>query len=361
MRKKAIIAVILVMLGLFVFILSCGDDDPVGPTPTDSEHLFYVGAKFGSLVKVFSVEQEKFTDSFHIDGIAETDTMMCLRIIGDDSLLSVATNKKTYFIDLASRGIIDSINARYTIFSRNSNYYCHYNSDQIRYNLRKYPENTIILDTIACFFYAFDNDSKCFTYAKPYLIDGQTFMDLSFYEIETDSLATFTNQMAGLSLAVTLMAPVMESRKVFYGGLSKLFNFLGVTDFAHDTIVTRMLKSFPEGDVMPILSPDNRYLYFSIVVREFWGETIDGNIYVFNAATEDSIATIDYEGMRQSGEIAITRDNQYMLVGPRNEFNDETNICLINARSFQVIGVYDFQELPGSITSKWAAQTGEFL
>ena len=41
-----------------------------------------------------------------------------------------------------------------------------------------------------------------------------------------------------------------------------------------------------------------------------------------------------------------------------NEFENETNICLIDTKSLQVKGVYDFHELPGSIAAKQAAHGG---
>jgi DNA-binding beta-propeller fold protein YncE len=112
------------------------------------------------------------------------------------------------------------------------------------------------------------------------------------------------------------------------------------------------------ASAMPVISPDGKYVYFAEQVMEAWLGVPDGKIYVYDADTEDSIAVIEYEGISQPCSFIITDDSKYMMVDPVNEFEDETSICLINAQTFQVIGVYDFHDLPGCITSKWAAHGG---
>jgi hypothetical protein len=360
MTKKTIILAALILTGLILSLFSChGDNEwPNGPVDPEEEHLFYIGSRVGNLVKVFSVEQEKFIDSFYVEGLTENDTVISMHVIGDDSLLAVSSTNFTTILDIESKDIMETFSTKYTTFSRDSKYYTGFEYNPLRNVLHTYPDHVLINNEVEGVFYCFDNDSKCLALTKVYVDNGESKCDLTFYDLTDNALFVRPNLLNGSYIYAFLLHPLYDGRRVFYGGTTYYSTFLAVTEFEADTV--RIIKVFPEGSIMPLISPDNKYLYFSSFVGEHFGGIADRHIYVYDIATEDSITAIAYEGMRQAGSLTISGDCKYLMVGPANEFQNVTNVCLIDAQNHSVLGVYDFHGLPGYIISRQAAHIRGF-
>ena len=358
MTKKAFILTALILPGLFLTLLSChGDNDsPNGPVDPEEEHLFYIGAKVGNLVKVFSVEQEKFIDSFFVESLTENDTILYMHVIGDDSLLALSTSNFTTVIEIDSRNLIETFSTKYTKFSRDSRYFTGVEYNPLRNVICTYPGHVLINDEVEGMFYSFGNESKCLALSKPYVENGQEKCEITLFDLTNNFSAVRPNLLNGSYVGAFLQYPLYEGGRVFYGGGTKYSIFLAVTEFEADTI--RIIRPFTQGHVMPLISPDNKHLYFSLVVSEVWGEIPDPNIYVYDIATEDSIAAVPVEGMSQAASLTMTDDCKYLMAGPVNEpwHTATTTVCLVNAQNHQVVGNYDFRQPPGCIVSKRAAK-----
>jgi hypothetical protein len=358
MTKKSIILASLILPGLILSLFSChGDNEwPNGPVDPEEEHLFYIGAKVGNLVKVFSVEQEKFIDSFFVESLTENDTILYMQVIGDDSLLAFSTSSLTTVIEIDSRNILETFSTKYAKFSRDSRYYTGVEYNPLRNVICTYPGHVLINDAVEGMFYSFDNESKCLALSKPFVENGQEKCEITLFDLTNNTSTVRPNLLNGSYIGAFLLYPLYDGGKVFYGGAAYYSIFLAVTAFEADTI--RIIKPFTQGHVMPLVSPDNKHLYFSLIVSEVWGEIPDRNIYVYDISTEDSIAVIPVEGMPQAASLTMTDDCKYLMAGPVHEpmSATTTTVCLIDAQDHSVLGVYDFHGLPGCIVSKRAAQ-----
>jgi len=336
---------------------SC-DDDPVGPEPAD-EHLFYIAPITGNLIKTFSVEQEKFIDSFYVDSLTADSSIYRLHVIGNDSLLAVSTETMTYIVDLESKEVNESFYGERVIYSRDSRYYFCKNNISRRWELRTYPEHILIYDDAPTLMLPFfSNDSKYLSATDLHNEGGTMVPMLIIYDMENDIKTAKTKYLFDQEIFIFEKYHYSSLNKTYFGGNTEFHNFLGVTDLGSDSIRVVRFLSEPWASVMPVISPDGKYVYVSEQVMEVWLGIPDGKIYVYDTETEDSIAVIEYEGISQPHSFVITEDSKYMMVDPVNEFDDETNVCLIDAQSFQVIGVFDFHDLPGSVASKRAAHGG---
>ncbi|MEW5924301.1 MAG: hypothetical protein AB1746_09965 [Candidatus Zixiibacteriota bacterium] len=359
MRNKAIIAIALVMIGLFVFLLSCGDDDPVGPPPSESKHLFFIAPLTGNLIKVFSVENKQFIDSFYVDSISDTSSIYRMHVIGDDAFLAISTKENTYIFDLKCRKVTESFYGEWTVFSRDSRYYFSKNNNSRHWELRIYPEHTLIYDDVPTLMLPFfSNDSRYLAASDTYIDSSEFVTDQIIYDISTGVRTAIRKRLSDQNVNIFEKYPSSSYQKLFLGGNTLYTYYFAVTDFNSDSIRVIKYLSQDMASAIPVISPDGKYVYFSEQVMEAWSGIPDGKIYVYNAETEDSVAVIEYEGIRQPHSFVITYDNKYLIADPVNEFKDETNVCLIDALNFQVIGVYDFHDLPGCVTSKWAAHGG---
>lgn len=328
-------------------------DNPVkpDPTPQPEEHLFYISPWTGNFVKVFSVEQEAFVDSFTIDSVAVTDTMR-IHVIGDDSLLAVSAGMKTFIYDLDQRIIVNSYDAENPIFSRDSRYMQYYNSNISMQELHTFPENVLLYNETNGFFPKFDNDSKYFS--LPDLISSRS--RLVIYDIHGDSSFVGFNDSLTSNIMIWMNYPSSRHNKLYFGGTGAYGYFIGVINIDSDSV--RILKTYEESVPIPVISPDEKYLYFTENLLTFFGGVSKELIYVYDAETEDSVGVIEYEGMEQVGGMIISADSKYMLVKPHNEYNNETNISIIDAKTFQVLGVYDFGYLPLTVSIKYGAKNG---
>ncbi len=345
------------LLGLVasIAVINCDDKPPQPPPP--EEHLIYIGPEVGNLIKVFSVEQAAFVDSFVVDSIAETDSMY-IHVIGDDSLLAVSAGQKTFIVNLMTKEVESVFNARKPIFSRNSNYYfCYYSTPM---ELHSFPDHALLPIEIPEYtaFPKFDNDEAVLS--LPYLnINGSNYdQRLGIFDLVGDSIIFMPDTWQGRQILMWYNYPIGKYAKLYFGGTGGGY-YLAATDFTSDTI--RILKSyegFSESISLPIVSPDDRYLFSSEIRGTFFGGVPDGHIYVFDAETEDSVAAIPYnnQGERICGSFLITDDSKYLMVRPFNEYKDITGVCLIDAQAFTVIGVYDCGFLPGTFSAKYAAK-----
>jgi hypothetical protein len=343
-KRLLFIAAGFFLIGLAILISCSHEITP--PEPVDpEEHLFYIGAAKGGLVKVFSVEQKKFIDSVVCNGIPDS-IVTTLNVIGDDSLLAISYIGGTYLINLKTKEVVDSLNYSNMIVSPNSEYFIAGNiSMGDKRELHKFDGLEYITD-IPGLFEQFDNKSKCITYSLFYGADSTT---VSVYDIETDSTITKQKYSLGVGIWFWYSFPVKKLNKIFFGGDAYPYRyFAGVTDFYSDT--ARVLRYFPlveYGDAslsLPIISPDEKYLYFSAIIGTFWGGVPDETIYVHNVESEDSIATIALPGGFVPSAYTMSYDGKYLTTKAFSQSTSDvkTEFCLVDAVNFTVIGTYSF-------------------
>jgi len=350
-RKSTFFGLItLAVLAVWVCLVSC--DDSTGPDGEPDEHLFYIAPKIGNMVKVFSVEQESIVDSFVVDSVDESWDMQ-IHVIGNDSLLAVSSESKTYIVDLESKQVICTYPYETRVFSRDSRYFFHYNQQE----LRTFPENGLVTgETGALLGVAFCNQSETVTYVYPDFTMGGMRFSLGIYFLTSDSICNHLRYAFGEPIEATFNFPIASFEKA-YVGISWPISGLVATDFASDTV--KFLKQFDVGaGIVPLVAPNDEYVFVSDYGVTSFEFVPSEHIFVFDAETEDSIAAIAYQGIDMVYYMIISHDSKYLVARPLNEFEDITSICLIDAENFEVIGAYDCGFLPGSISAKYAARNG---
>jgi hypothetical protein len=347
------IRVFLILTAVLCLLTTCCDDCedcPVCPEPEAEEHLFYIAPKQGNMVKIFSVEQEAFIDSLVVDSIP-VDATIKIHIIGDDSLLAASVSEKTYIIDLATKGVIGSFEGFLPTFSRNSRFYACFSS------IYKFPEHEPIhLSTeVSGTFATFCNRSESMSYWGT----ADDHYELGLYFIHGDSLwHKPITWHGGPPVTFFMSYPVSAHKKTFIEAAT--YDFLGVCDFDSDTL--RKIKSMDSHvNIVPVVSPDDKYVFFTDFTITAWGYFPSGRIFVWSTDTEDSIAAIAYQGIDMAHWLIISHDSRYLVAPPYNEYDEYTTFCLIDAKTFEVIGVYECGFLPWNVTSKYCARNGIFF
>jgi hypothetical protein len=353
------IRVFLILAAVLCLLTTCCDDCedcPVCPEPEAEEHLFYIAPKQGNMVKIFSVEQEAFIDSLVVDSVGVTDYMK-IHVIGDDSLLAVSAGTRTYLVDLETKEIIGSFRASAPVFSRNSRYYFYYNSideENRRYELYLYPEHTLIFsDPNAHGFANFCNQSEIMTY-QYYVTPGDP-IELGCYNALGGSASHTAMTWHGNRVTFFASQAIGSLGKTFIDAAT--YSFFGVCDFGSDTL--RSIKSFySTGTTILVVSPDEKYVFFTDYGQTPFGYVPSGHIYVWDTETEDSVAAIPNQGIDMFNMLVVSSDSRYLLARPYNLLNNYTAFSIIDANDFRVIGTYNCGFLPRSITAKYCSRNG---
>jgi len=340
------------LLGLLASITVINCDDKPTPPPEPEEHLFYIAPAIGNMVKVFSVEQAAMVDSFVVDSVDET-WQMRIHVIGDDSLLAVSTAGKTFLVDLETKGVISTFPRESVVFSRDSRYYFNYNPTGLWSN----PDHTLITDETGAIFWAsFCNQTETMSYVYTEPVDDENWPGLGLYSITGDSVSNHLKYLGELLVATTFSYPITRLGKVFVSMTYPGYGLVAA-DFGSDTV--RTLKLFNMwASIVSVVGADDKYVFFSdygLTQIEFAPSEY---IFVYDANSEDSVASIRYEGIDMVDYMVISNDSRYLVARPYNEFDNITTICLIDAKNFNVIGVYDCGYLPGVISSKFASRNG---
>jgi len=340
------------LLGIVALIAVINCKDKPTPPPEPEEHLFYIAPAIGNMVKVFSVERAAMVDSFMVDSVDET-WQMRIHVIGDDSLLAVSTSGKTFLVDLESKEVTSTFPRESVVFSRDSRYY--FNSV-----LWSFPDHVLVSEEAGDIMWvSFCNRSETMTYVYLKSIDEFPWPTFGFYSITGDSVCNWIRYShGGAPFAAVYSFAVSGLKRAFIGGANP-GNFLGVIDFACDTV--RPLKFFnADAWIVPVVSPDDKYVFFTDVGVTQFGFSPSEHIFVFETETEDSIAAIPLEGMDMVDYMVISDDGKYMIGRPYDlsEINDTTAICLINLENYEFMGTFTCGFLPGSISAKYAARNG---
>ncbi len=342
-----IIAALFILTSTLFLVTTCCDDCSVCPKPEAGEHLFYIAPKQGNLIKVFSVEQEAFIDSITVDSVG-TNEYVLIHIIGDDSLLAVSAGNKTYFVDIKTKSIVNSINKGGLIFSRDSRYYFSGNS------LVLYPEHTpIFTDPNSHGFVKFSNKSEFLTY-QYYITPGDP-VELGLYDISENSATHTIETWHEYPVSFFQSQAIGKLKKTYLD--AQTFNAFGVCDFDADTF--RLLKSFPyNGSTTLVVSPDERHVFFTDYGPAPFGYGPSGHIFVWDAESEDSVAAISYSftGIEQFNMLVVSYDNRYLLGRPFNEMDEFTTFYIFDVREFELIGIYNCGFLTGNVTSKYCSR-----
>ncbi len=346
-RSIYFIAAALLLIGLAALISCEKEITPPEPVPPE-EHLFYIGAFKGGLVKVFSVEQKKFVDSLICSNIPDTEKTT-LNIIGEDSLLAISYNRWTYLVDLKTKEVVNILNYSNMIVSPNSQYFVAGNiSSGNKRELRKFDGLEYVAD-IPGKYEKFGNNSECVSYIT-YYSDSST---ISIYNIESDTTITRRKYSGGCEIWSAYTYPVKKLEKVFFGGGTSIYecpyhSYALVSDFDSNTV--QILKEFPldiyiePNTALPIISPDNKYLYFSVLLGTAWGGYPDRTIYVYNIESEDSVKTITLPQGFVPSAYSMSYDGKYLTTKRFEESSSQINtgFCLIDVISGVVIGTYEF-------------------
>jgi len=358
MKQKYIITAILVAILSICLFQSC-DKKPTDPDPEPEEHLFYIGSEFGGLVKIYSVEQDKFIDSLVVDSIPD-DKIKSLHIIGDDSLMVATCEIGTFIVNLKTKEVVERFNAAKVTFSHDSKYYIYQNHATGNWELYNYPAHQLLYyDGPYVMFPQFGNNSKCLSYSYLDYDNGNWKGNSKLYDIISGSISEYHDYE---NVAIFWFSyPVKKYNKVFtaFDANYSLYS-VGVVDFESDTL--RVLRNYPlykyfETSIsLPIVSPDDKYIYTSAMMGTAFGGVPDYNIYVYDVETEDSVASISTKGIfNYTPDVySITYDGKYLLVQQLHESGSEplTHFCLIDSKNFDIIKVFDFGGRSRHISTK---------
>ncbi len=297
--KKLLFA--LTVTALMSLVTACSDNIAVGPQSTAGEHLLYIAPAEGNMIRVFAIEQGTFIDSLVIDSAAVDDTLR-LHVIGDDSLLTVSTRTKTFIVDLRTKNVIGSFEATHPVFSRDSRFY--YTAGSVR----TFPGQQELFNQPGGIAQArFCNQSEVVSFVYFSTIDTAK---LVLYNVLANSVGYSIKKIGTFVLGLQMMFctpyPVNRLDKVFLNIGSQY----GATDFFTDTV--RILDAAWMGDgATHVISPDEKYAFFTDVGAKFWGYVPTGYLYVFDAASEDSVAAVHYQGIDQSDLLLVSYDSKY--------------------------------------------------
>ncbi len=344
------ISFLLILTAVLFVVVTCGDDNPVQPQDTPDEHLFYIAPMAGNMVRVFSVEREMFIDSMIIDSVGTADTMR-LHVIGDDSLLAVSLKTKTFIYDLSERQIISTFEAYKPTFSRNSQYYYSMGS------VKTFPGHVELFHQPGGSVEGkFCNRSEVVSFV--YFPNSDT-ANLVIYNVLGHSSGYSIKKIGNyvLHLHLMLCSPFPSN------SLNKTFLSIGcqysATDFFSDTVRILRWDGFGSG-ATHIISPDERFSFYTDVGQKVWGFVPTGYLYVYDAADEDSLAAIPFQGLNMADLLVISSDGKYLLVRERYEymFGENRIFNVIDIHNLAVVGAYDCGFMLGSISSKYCAANG---
>ncbi|MFH2037367.1 MAG: hypothetical protein ABIJ45_13265 [Candidatus Zixiibacteriota bacterium] len=345
-----------------ILVLSSCDKKSTNPKPEPEEHLFYVGAKTGGLVKIFSVEENMFIDSLICDSIPE-DMETTLNVIGKDSVLAISCVKGTYFIDLHTKQVSGVINFAELSISPDSKYYMGQNiSENNRFELRILEDNSFICE-IAHSYEHFSNDSR---YVSSVRYFGNDSINIVVYDILTGNTSSSQGFSQGSRVWFWLNYPIGKYQKTIFGASADPFRYFGgILDFYSDSV--RILKNFSILDYyeanMPIaiVDLDDKYAYLSTMIGTAFGGIPDGKIYVYDVESEDSIGTIDIGLNVVPSAYSISYDGKYLIAKTLEESGSDlkSEFYLIDTEELTVIGVYDYGGYLSKIASRNNIKIGE--
>jgi hypothetical protein len=263
--------------------------------------------------------------------------------------LVISYDGGTYFIDLKTKEVVDSLNFGNIIISPNSEYFIGRNiASGFNKELRKLDGLEYVAD-IPGKYEKFGNNSECVSYIT-YHSDSST---ISIYNIESDTTITRRKYSGSCEIWSAYTYPVKKLEKVFFGGGTSIYecpyhSYALVSDFDSNTV--RILKEFdPDtyfepNTALPIISPDNKYLYFSVLISTIWGGYPDRTIYVYNIESEDSVKTITLPQGFVPSAYSMSYDGKYLITKDYEYSSSDINIgfCLIDVINGEVIGTYEF-------------------
>jgi hypothetical protein len=327
--------------GLLIF--GCVKKSIEPPPPEPEEHFFYVSARpdnDSSVVKIFSVEQRAFVDSFTVDSFR----IWNFDVQGNDERLFLAGPGLRVY-DIKSKELL------YTTtdyccdveISNNSTYYKPLSSGTKLYRTNDYQE--IYYDSNGAGSGHFSHDSRYFMYNR--------FDSVVAYDIIGDSI----ENSVGLTWNGSLFRaykiwPTVDMKKLFLIGNQGWLLYLAVTDFGKDSV--RILQApLRTGGEDGAMSPDGKYFYF-INTPYMDSEMPRLKIDVYDVHTEQlitSISTREYN-FYEPQRISLSSDGKYIMVTPR--IWDGCDVLLIDAQNYSVIGSYQFgyQIVPEEVCTK---------
>lgn len=345
------ISLMLTLSAVLFVIVTCGDDNPVRPKEAADEHLFYIAPKEGNTIRVFSIEREKFIDSLTIDSVAVDDTLR-LHVIGDDSLLAVSTRTETYLVDLATKEVVGSFMASSPTFSRDSRYYY---TDGL---VKTFPGHAELFHQVG---YNIDGRfcNRSEVIAMSYCTDGDT-TRFTIYNVLSHSTSYSFRRIGGYYLEPGLPPsgayPSNTLNKLFLCGLTSF----GASDFFSDSI--RILKDglpFGAFGYTHVITPDEKYVVFTDdgYTDFHFGYAPSGCIFVYDAATEDSLATIHLMDFDIADQLIVSSDSKYLVARMMSGeyWGNNFKFCLIDLQESAVVYTYDCGFNIGDITSKYCA------
>ena len=350
MKYKIILFYSILCIQYMLNLLSCNENKPSEPGPVTEKHFFYIGAESGGFVKVFSVEDQEFIDSLFFEDIP-SDIMARFHVIGNDEKLAAISSAGTYIMDLKSKEIIESYDNVSMNFSPDSRYYLIDNAGRTSWDLRTYPSHeTIYSDTQYPYMPRFSNDSRCLSYVHSLTENEVPQLRLLILFIEEDSLVIDKKYYNDDEIDIWFSHVVPGINKVFFWGTCWSGYFGCASNIGNDN--TRIMLTLMTGSsTYPRVSPDDQYVYFTTTGSWDWpGPDI---IYIYDTDTEKAVGEISLKGVFEPGVFTFTQNSKYMMVRSSLLLEKSKNVCLIDAKKFDIIGIFDFGQIPGDITTKF--------
>lgn len=351
MKQRIFVLAALILFSAVVLYLSCCEDCPdcpTGPNDEAEEHIFYLGTHEDGPVKVFSVEQKKFIDSFYFEfPVFGTG----LDVIGDNEMLVVTHSEGTVIVDLRTRQIIYQFDDWVDFFSSpDSRLFTVRSRSETRLELRRFEDFEVVYWDSLGRRGQFSHDSKYLSYIRFY---PELVTAVVTYDIEADSVICESEKYYnGHRLYLWPYYPIISQNKLFFVG----DRHLCASDPCSDSV--RILKSVLGQELLAFtISPDEKYLYFTNCPSAFGFDMPGYKVYVFDIETEELFAEISTEALLyEPNNMAVTPDGKYLMAG--SDQAGSSSCALIDAKNFKAIGVYDFggpperPDIPVYVTTK---------
>ncbi len=327
---------------LTIMVISCScDEEPTKPSePPSEEHLFFVCAEYSGIVKVFSVEQQKFIDSLEFEAEGPS-----VEVIGSDEKLLVIADIPQLF-DLKTKTTVQTFpdavavtaspDGRYLAFNKKTSVPYSY-----RLELRSFDQQILYHQDTLVRTISFSIDSRLMAYRKEW--EDPFKAELVIYELGLDSIidngTKYLSNGYPLDRILWVMAPLSKRNKVVFEANDF---FLCIADIGSDT--ARVLKTkLPSAASAIAVSPDEQYLY--VTFHPGWDMFPPSKkIFVFDLVTEQLIdSMIVTEPYYEPDQLAITWDGKYIMTCTPSVIR---KVGLFDVITGQEIGYYDFN-VPG--------------
>lgn len=343
---------------LIIMVVSCScDEEPTKPPePPPEEHLFYVGSYYDGHLKVFSVEQKKFVDSFYFPA---DPPGVRVEVIGKDEKLAVNADVVQIF-DLKMRQTVQTYpDAVEAWVSPDSRYIALGNrwSDPYSYmlELRELESGNLIYKDSMVRMLRFSADSRLMAYLHTTQNPYST--ELVVYDIASDSvIASRKKYFNGNELTIFFPLALNLLDKTFFLGTVGGIEALWVSEFNSDS--SAMVRLLPPAYWCSYVSDQSEETIF-VTTHPGWGGLPNRLIYIYDSRTHSIIdSMVTDSAYHEPEQLAVSWDGKYLVTGsaPLGSYS----LGLTDLVNRVYLGSFDISEDPDSIwIPSWVSTRGK--